>query len=79
MAKRKIKYTRTELKHQRDALARFKGTHPKVMQKRIERLNWQVDVDLKKTHMKLKYRILYRIEKWFGLRLFEYRNYKVLK
>jgi hypothetical protein len=62
-----------------DALARFKGTHPKVMQKRIERLNWQVDVDLKKTHMKLKYRILYRIEKWFGLRLFEYRNYKVLK
>ena len=62
-----------------DALARFKGTHPKVMQKRIARLNWHVDVDLKKTHMKLKYRILYWIEKRFGVRLFEYRNYKILK
>lgn len=62
-----------------DALARFQGTHPKVMQQRIARLNWQVDVDLNKTHMKLKYRILYWIEKRFGVRLFEYRNYKVVK
>ena len=62
-----------------DALARFEGTHPKVMQQRIARLNWQVNVDLKKTHMKLKYRILYWIEKRFGVRLFEYRNYKILK
>ncbi|MCG6187658.1 glycosyltransferase family protein [Maribellus maritimus] len=62
-----------------DALVRFKGTHPKVMEERIKRLNWQVNVDLSQTHMKLKYRILYRIEKWFGVRLFEYRNYRILK
>ena len=62
-----------------DALARFEGTHPKVMQERIKRLHWQVNVDLKKTHMKFKYKVLYRIEKWFGVRLFEYRNYKLLK
>ena len=62
-----------------DALARFQGTHPKVMQQRIARLNWQVDVDLNKTHMKLKYRLLYWIEKRFGVRLFEYRNYKIVK
>lgn len=62
-----------------DALARFEGTHPEVMKKRIKRLNWKVEVDITKTNLKFKYRILYKIEKWFGLRLFEYRNYKILK
>lgn len=62
-----------------DALAKFEGTHPAVMQERIKRLNWKVDVDLTKVNMKFKYRILHKIEKWFGVRLFEYRNYKILK
>ncbi len=62
-----------------DALARFDGTHPGVMKNRIQRLNWKVEVDLNKINMKLKYRILYKIEKWLGLRLFEYRNYKIIK
>lgn len=62
-----------------DALAPFEGTHPQVMQKRIERLNWDFKPDLKKINMKWKYRWLYRIEKWFGLRLFEYRNYEIIK
>ncbi|WP_346859965.1 hypothetical protein [uncultured Draconibacterium sp.] len=62
-----------------DALAKFEGTHPAVMKKRIERLNWKVEVDLKKVNMNLKYWFLYKIEKLFGLRLFEYRNYKILK
>ena len=62
-----------------DALARFNGTHPAVMQERIKRLNWKVNVDLSKINMKLKYRVLYRVEKWFGVRLFEYQNYKILK
>lgn len=62
-----------------DALARFEGTHPKVMEERIKRLNWEVQVDLKKVNMKLKYRLLYWFEKNFGKRLFEYRNYRLLK
>ncbi|SHF98829.1 hypothetical protein SAMN05444274_11713 [Mariniphaga anaerophila] len=62
-----------------DALAEFNGTHPAVMKQRIERLNWKVEVDLKKVHMKPKYRLLYFIEKTFGVRLFEYKNYKLLK
>ena len=62
-----------------DALAKFQGTHPEVMNDRIERLNWEVNVDLKKINMKFKYRILYQIEKWFGIRLFEYKNYKLLR
>ena len=61
-----------------DALARFNGIHPKVMKDRIKRLNWSMEVDLKKTHLKPKYRFLYWIEKRFGIRLFEYRNYKLV-
>jgi hypothetical protein len=62
-----------------DALARFTDTHPAVMLERISRLNWQMDVDLKKIHMKARYKFLYRFEKWFGIRLFEYRNYTLIK
>jgi hypothetical protein len=62
-----------------DALAKFEGTHPEVMTDRIKRLNWDLKVDLKQVNMKFKYHILYKIEKLFGVRLFEYRNYKILK
>jgi hypothetical protein len=62
-----------------DALAKFNGTHPEVMNERISRLNWQVEIDLKKIHMKARYKILYWFEKWFGIRLFEYRNYTLIK
>lgn len=72
---------REEFDYQRhyDALAKFDGTHPRVMKERIERLNWHVEVDLKRLKMKPKYRLLHFIEKKFGLRLFEYRNYRILK
>lgn len=62
-----------------DALTRFNGTHPKVMHERIRRLNWKMEVDLSKTNLKFKYRILYKIEKWLGIRLFEYSNYRITK
>lgn len=61
-----------------DALSRFEDSHPAVMLERIARLNWQVEIDLKRTHLKPKYKLLYWIEKWFGVRLFEYRNYKLV-
>lgn len=61
-----------------DALAKFEGSHPAVMNERIKRLNWALEVDVKRVNMKLKYRLLYTIEKRFGVRLFEYRNYKLL-
>lgn len=62
-----------------DALARFTGTHPQVMHNRISRLNWPVEVDLKKVNMNLRYRFLYWFEKLTGIRPFEYRNYRLLK
>jgi len=62
-----------------DALARFTGSHPQVMHNRISRLNWPVEVDLKKVNMNLRYRLLYWFEKLTGIRPFEYRNYRLLK
>lgn len=77
VAVQKVKEQEFNYSGKYDALARFEGTHPEVMKERIKRLNWKVEVDLTKTNMKPKYRILYKIEKWFGVRLFEYRNYKL--
>jgi hypothetical protein len=65
--------------HNYDALARFEETHPQVMHARIKRLNWQVTVDLKRLKMKPRYRLLHFVEKLTGMRLFEYRNYQLLK
>lgn len=62
-----------------DALARFEGTHPSVMQQRINRMNWKMVADIKKINMNVKYKLLYKIEKITGIRLFEYRNYSLLK
>ncbi len=62
-----------------DALVKFTGTHPQVMKKRIESLNWKMEVDLKRVRMKPKYRLLHVIERLTGRRLFEYRNFKLLK
>jgi len=61
-----------------DALAKFTGSHPKTMEERIKRLNWDFQPDLNKVNMKLKYRLLYWIEKRTGVRLFEYRNYELM-
>jgi hypothetical protein len=62
-----------------DALVKFSGTHPAVMQPRIERLNWTVEVDLARVNLKFRYRILFWWEKLTGIRLFEFRNYKIIE
>jgi len=65
-----------EKKH---SVRKFSGTHPKVMQKRVERLNWDFNPELVKVKMDLRHSILHWVEKKFGKRLFEYRNYEILK
>jgi len=62
-----------------DSLKLFDGTHPEVMQPRIEnqKINFEFDVRLKR--YSLKNRILIPIEKLTGWRVGEYRNYKLLK
>ncbi len=62
-----------------DALARFRGSHPRVMEERIKRLNWEAGVDITKKRMNLRYLMLYYFEKLTGIRPFEFRNYTLLK
>lgn len=63
-----------------DRLVHFTGTHPAVMQKRINAINWNLNIDLKKLHKKMTFRrlALQKIEDITGWRISEYRNYKLL-
>jgi glycosyltransferase involved in cell wall biosynthesis len=59
-----------------DALRKFTGTHPAVMQARINRINWKFDFDLSQNKFKLKDKLKRLIEKLTGWRPGEYKNYK---
>jgi glycosyltransferase involved in cell wall biosynthesis len=60
-----------------DSLSHFEGTHPKVMQERIERVNWMFDFDIKVKRLSFKNRFRIAIEKLMGWRIGEYRNYRI--
>jgi hypothetical protein len=62
-----------------DSLQPFTGTHPAVMQERIKRLTWKMNPDLSKKRLSLKDKLLYKFEKLTGIRLFDFRNYKILR
>jgi hypothetical protein len=62
-----------------DSLELFKGTHPKVWQKRISEKNWHYDLDISKKRFSFKNRLLYYFEKITGKRLFSFTNYKIVR
>lgn len=59
-----------------DTLAHFKGAHPKVMQERINAINWKFSFDPTQNKLSFKNYLLYKIEKLTGWRIGEYKNYK---
>jgi hypothetical protein len=59
-----------------DSLKNFEGTHPSIMQDRINRKNWDFDFDPTRKNFGLKSKLLYILEKATGLRPGEYKNYK---
>jgi glycosyltransferase involved in cell wall biosynthesis len=59
-------------------LARFEGAHPAVMQARIAAINWQFSFDPSR-RLGFKDRFLLGIERVIGLRLGEYRNYRIVR
>jgi len=61
-----------------DSLTLFEGTHPAVMQLRVDRLNWKFNFDPSRKNMNLKERVLYLVEQAIGVRIGEYKNYKRL-
>jgi len=60
------------------SLTLFNGTHPLVMQSRINKQDWNFQFDIKKKNFSLKDRLLYFIEKKIGKRLFDYKNYTII-
>jgi hypothetical protein len=61
-----------------DSLSKFMGTHPAVMQKRIEKMNWKFSRDMSQNKMKFKYRLKKWIEDKTGWRPSEYKNYTII-
>jgi hypothetical protein len=58
-----------------DSLSRFAGTHPRVMQERLNKLNWHPQLSTRRKKLSLRYRVLYWVERHLGIRLFENRHF----
>lgn len=61
-----------------DSMEIFKGTHPKVMQKRISEKNWTVEIDVTRKRFTFKKWVMYILEKITGKRFFSFRNYEII-
>jgi hypothetical protein len=62
-----------------DALNYFDGTHPKVMQERIQKRNWKFDFDLSYNRMKMKDKFKTIVQKLTGYHIGEFKNFKIIK
>jgi hypothetical protein len=61
-----------------NALEKFTGTHPEVMQQRIAKKNWKFEYDLSYNRLSVKDRFKNLVEKFTGKRPFDYANYKII-
>jgi hypothetical protein len=61
-----------------NALNKFTGTHPAVMQQRIKNMSWTFKYDISKNTFRLKDRFKNLVEKLTGKRVFSYKNYKII-
>ena len=62
-----------------DSLQKFQETHPQLMRERINAQNWKFDFDPSRKNFTLKTWFLYYFEKITGIRMGEYKNYKLIK
>lgn len=62
-----------------EAVERFEGTHPAVFQPRVAAINWHFEKDPSERRLSFTHRLLDAIERLTGRRLFEYRNYILVK
>jgi hypothetical protein len=58
-----------------DSLKHFEGSHPLVMQPRIDNLNWHPKLSIKKKKFKPRYFVLYWFERLTGYRPFENKHF----
>ncbi len=61
-----------------ESLDSFNGTHPSIMNNRIQKIDWIFNYDPKKVRMSFKYKLKLFFEKLTGYMFFEYKNYKIL-
>ncbi|MFA7381085.1 MAG: glycosyltransferase family 2 protein [Bacteroidia bacterium] len=61
-----------------DSLQKFTGTHPQVMQERIQRINWDLGFDPSRKKYTFKIWLLHIVERLTGWRPGEYKNYKLM-
>ncbi len=61
-----------------NSLERFEGTHPRVMQERIKRLNWTFDHDLSRNSLSFGERMKRLFSGLIGYRIGEYKNYIII-
>lgn len=61
-----------------DALEKFNGTHPSVMQQRIASVNWKFEYELSYNRLGIKERMKNFVEKLTGKRPFDYKNYRII-
>ncbi len=61
-----------------DSLRRFKGSHPALMQKRIQQADWNFFFEPSMKRLSAKDKFLQFIEKKTGHRIGEFKNYKLL-
>ena len=64
--------------HLVDILKRFEGTHPQVLQERIEKVDWHFNPDISINRLSLKNRFRLWMLRHFNYMPWEYRNYKII-
>jgi hypothetical protein len=62
-----------------DRLYKFMGSHPKLMQQRIDKLNWKLNTDPTTNPLKWKIRLKMWLKLLTGRELGVYKNYRMLK
>lgn len=62
-----------------DSVAKFTGTHPQIMQERIDKMNWKFSFDPTKKKLSFKLKVLLFIQHTFGWKVGEYKNYKIIR
>jgi hypothetical protein len=67
-----------DYKERIDALEKYKGSHPQVMQNRISNASWEFDYDISFNRIPLKEKLKNTLEKVTGKRPFDYKNYKII-
>jgi hypothetical protein len=61
-----------------ESIQNYTGAHPVVMQDRIKNKNWQIDFSTHSPKMNLSQKLRYTFEKITGIRIGEYKNYKLI-